>query len=212
MATAARAQRVVVAVTAYVLNRPTRPSERRGDSGAGRCALPGAEYAREQQARSLLRQRLVEAAALGRLHAGGTSPRAGALFDEAVRIATQLLEAREGGAGDAHAARVAVVDEDRRTPGLGMEVCRQPTDVPAVAHRDQRQDGDLRVLDRVQRAEQGLERDLPPELAGARLEPQALGVEACGRQIERQERDRRVVGQALALVAQHRLGHAQLAE
>src|SRR5436190_22547828 len=119
---AATAQRVVVLVTANVLNRPTRPSERRGERGAGRCALPGAEHAREQQARSLLRQGLVEVAALGRLHAGGTSPRAGALLDQAMRVATQLLEAHEGRAGDAHAARVAVVDEDRRTPRLGMEV------------------------------------------------------------------------------------------
>ena len=54
------------------------------------------------------------------------------------------------------AARVAVVDEDRRAAGLRVEVGRQAADVPAVAHRQQRQHGDLRVLGGVQRAEQQL--------------------------------------------------------
>ena len=46
-------------------------------------------------------------------------------------------------------------------PGLEVDVGREPADVPAVAHRDQRQDGDLAVLGRVQRAEQDLERQCP---------------------------------------------------
>ncbi len=81
-----------------------------------------------------------------------------ALGDQPLRVAAQLLEARERRARDADAARVPVVDEDRRHAGLRVEVGRQPADVPAVAHRDQRQHGDLRVLGRVQRAEQRLER------------------------------------------------------
>ena len=53
-----------------------------------------------------------------------------------------------------HAARVAVVDEDRRPPGLVVEVGREPADVPAVAHRPERQQRDHRVLGRVERAEE----------------------------------------------------------
>ena len=39
-----------------------------------------------------------------------------------------------------------------------MRVGREPADVPSIAHRDQRQDSDLGVLERMKRAEQPLER------------------------------------------------------
>src|SRR5207244_13063231 len=72
---------------------------------------------------------------------------------DALPIFAELLEAGEGGPRDAYPSRVAVVDEDRRRARLVVEVGRQPADVPAVAHRQQRQHRDLRVLRRVQRAE-----------------------------------------------------------
>jgi hypothetical protein len=52
------------------------------------------------------------------------------------------------------AARVAVVDEDCRAPGLVVEVGRKPADVPAVAHRPEWKERDHRVLGRVERAEE----------------------------------------------------------
>ena len=112
-----------------------------------------------------------------------------------------------GGARDADPAGMAVVDEDRRAAGLGVEVRGQPADVPAVAHRDQRQHGDLGVLGCVQRAEQRLQRDrdlrrrcrsdslltgrgcAQPQLGGVQLEPERLRGEARGRQIEPDEVD-----------------------
>ena len=106
-----------------------------------------------------LRERLVEVAALRRLHARGAAVAAAALADQAVRVGDELLEAREGDARDADAAGVAVVDEDRRPAGLRVGVGREAADVPAVAHREQRQHRDLRVLGGVQRAEQQLRRE-----------------------------------------------------
>ena len=47
---------------------------------------------------------------------------------------------------------MTVVDEDRRTAGLGMGIGGEAADVPAVAHRDQRQHCDLAMLERVKRA------------------------------------------------------------
>src|SRR3954452_21158634 len=88
--------------------------------------------------RARLIERLVEVAALRRLHARRAARLARALGDERVRIADQRLEAQEPLARDAHPAGVAVVDEDRRPPGLRVEVRRQPADVPAIAHRQQR--------------------------------------------------------------------------
>ena len=56
--------------------------------------------------------------------------------------------------GDAGAARVAVVHEDRRLAGLRVHRHRHAADVPAVADREQRQHADEPVLGRVHRAEQ----------------------------------------------------------
>ena len=66
-----------------------------------------------------LGERFVEVAALGRLHARGAPCAAGALGDQAVGVAAELLEAQERGARDPDAAGVAVVDEDRRPPRSG---------------------------------------------------------------------------------------------
>ena len=83
-----------------------------------------------------------------------------ALAHEPVRVADEHVEVLEALARDPDAAGVAVVDEDRRPAGLRVRVRRQPADVPAVAHREQREHGDLRVLGRVQRAEQVLAREV----------------------------------------------------
>ena len=112
---------------------------------------------------------------------------------------------------DPDAAGVAVVDEDRRPAGLRMGVGRQPADVPAVAHRQQRQHRDLRVLGRVQRAEQQLAREVLEQL-GTELVPQRLRRERVGRQVDRPEVEDLVVGQALALVGVDLLGDRHAAE
>ena len=55
--------------------------------------------------------------------------------------------------GDAGAARVAVVHEDRGVAGLRVQRHRHAADVPAVADREQREQPDERVLGRVDRAD-----------------------------------------------------------
>ena len=92
-------------------------------------------------------------------------------------------------------------------PVCGWRVRRQAADVPAVAHRQQRQHRDLRVLGRVQRAEQ---RARPGSRASTIVGPssyqRACVVNAVCRQVERLEVDHLVVGQPLALVGEHLLG------
>ncbi len=112
----------------------------------GGLAAAGGEHPLQKQVRPCLGERFVEVATLRRLHARGAARGAGTLGDQAVCVAAELLEAVKRGARDADPAGVAVVDEDRRAAGLGMEVRGQPADVPAVAHRDQGQHCDLGVL------------------------------------------------------------------
>ncbi len=102
-------------------------------------------------------------------------------------VAAELGKAVEGGASDADAAGVAVVDEDRGGARLRMNVRGQTADVPAIAHGDQGEDGDLRMLGRVQRAEERLEWQILGERAGVELEPESLRGEAAGRQLEADE-------------------------
>ena len=66
---------------------------------------------------------------------------------------TCSASARERELGDARAAGVAVVHEDRRLAGLRVHRHRHAADVPAVADREQRQQADQRVLGRVHRAD-----------------------------------------------------------
>ncbi len=101
---------------------------------------------------------------------------------------------------------MAVVNEDRRAPGLVVVVGRETADVPAIAHRDQREDGDLGVLGRVQRAEQRLERKVAQSCVGE-LVPERLRDEVLLRQIEGVQVDDLVVGESLALERDHLLGH-----
>ena len=88
--------------------------------------------------------------------------------------------------------------------GLRVQVGRQAADVPAVAHREQGQDRDLRVLGGAA-AEHLLERQR--RNIAAELVPQRLGGERRCRQVERDEVDLLVVGQPPALVGEHLLGH-----
>ena len=160
----------------------------------------------------MLGEWLVEVAALGRLDTGGASTRAGALGNQAVRVGAELLEARERRPRDADAARVRVIDEDRRCARLRVVVGREASDVPAVAHRDQRRHRDLGVLERVQRPEQQLQRKLLLAGACVRLEPQRLRREARGGQLEGVQPEVGVVGKPLALVGEHGLRDAHLPE
>ncbi len=87
--------------------------------------------------------------------------------------ATQPSNCVEAALGDPDAAGVAVVDEHRRRAGVGMEVRREAADVPAVAHRPERQERDERVLGGVEGREEQRHRLEPFELVrlGARTRP-----------------------------------------
>ena len=139
-------------------------------------------------------ERLVEVAALRALHAGGAAVLARALADQPGGVGDQALELVVAAAGDPDPAGVAVVDEDRRQAGLEVDVGGEPADVPAIAHRQQRQDRDLGVLGGVQRAELDLGRQRlgPGELVGEHV-PERLGREVLLRQVERDEVEHLVV-------------------
>ena len=113
---------------------------------------------------------------------------------------------------DADAAGVAVVDEDRRASRLRVDVRREAADVPAVAHRQQRQHGDLRVLGRVQRARGASALVESLEQRVLRRVPERLGVERRRWQEERDHVDRRAVRDRLALERDDLLGHRHPAE
>ena len=180
--------------------RLTRPSPR-----------PSREHPPHQLQRAALVEVLVQVAALRALHAGGAAVVAGALADQAVGVADQALELLVAAPGDADAAGVAVVDEDRRRAGLVVDVGREAADVPAVAHRDQRQHRDLAVLGGVQRAEQHLARQRRRHPVADHV-PERLGDEVLLGQVERDDVDHLVVAEALALVGDHLLGDRDRAE
>ena len=107
----------------------------------------------------------------------GAAVVAGAASEQPCGVPDPALELLEAALGDPDAARVAVVDEDGRPPGLRVEVRREPADVPAVAHRPERQQRDQRVLGGVQRAEQLRHLVEPGELVRLGQEPDRLGRE-----------------------------------
>ncbi len=110
------------------------------------------------------------------------------------------------------AARVAVVDEDRRAAGLVVDVRREAADVPAVAHRPQRQERDEAVLGGVERAEELRHLLETFELSRLGAEPDRLRLEGRLRHEHRHDVDRRAVAHRLARVADHLLGHRDAAE
>ena len=102
---------------------------------------------------------------------------------------------------------VPVVDEDGRPPGLEVDVRREAADVPAVAHRPQRQQRDHRVLGRVQRAEQPRHLGQPLELLAARgrtRPPRSRTSSPAGR--AGRSRASRLLADRLALVGDDLLG------
>src|ERR1700742_2961055 len=77
---------------------------RGGDLAVLRRRFAGGEQPLQQRTRAALRERLVEVAALRRLHAGRAAALARALGDQRVRVAAELVEALVGGARDADTA------------------------------------------------------------------------------------------------------------
>ncbi len=153
----------------------------------------------------MLVEHLVEVAALRRLHARRAAVAAAAVDDDARGARDQLGEAVVAALRDADAAGVAVVDEDRRAQRLRVDVRREAADVPAVAHREQRQHGDQRVLDRMQRAQQ-VAADLLHQLVG-RHEPERPRRELARREVERDRVEPPPLGQAPALVGDDLVTH-----
>jgi hypothetical protein len=95
--------------------RPRRPQPR------GRLQGLGVEHPPQECQGAGLVERLVQVAALRALHAGGTAALAGAAGEQLRGVLGPPVEGLETPLGDADAARVAVVDEDRRPPGLEVE-------------------------------------------------------------------------------------------
>src|SRR5665213_2468500 len=162
--------------------------------------------------RARLVEPFVEVAALGALDAGGAAALARAPLEHADGVGDPALELVEATLRDPDTARVPVVDEDRRLARVLVEVRRQAADVPAVAHRPERQQRDHRVLGGVQRGEQRRHRLEAVELAGGRDVPDRLRVEGRRRQVELDGVDRGLVADALALVRDDLLGHRHPAE
>ena len=112
------------------------------------------------------------------------SPRRTGSRRAGARVADPALELVVAALSDPDAARVAVVDEDRRAAGLEVEVRREAADVPAVAHGPERKDGDHRVLRGVQRAEQLRQRSRPSSCSVGGDVPDRLGLERRRGQVE----------------------------
>ena len=98
------------------------------------------------------------------------------------------------------AAGVAVVDEDRRAAGLEVDVRREAADVPAVAHRPERQQRDQRVLGGMERRRAASASARARRAARAGREPDRLGLEGRLRHQQRHDVDRRAVRDRLPLV------------
>src|SRR3954467_10313482 len=90
------------------------------------------QHPSQERQRALLVEPLVQVAAFRRLDAGRAAAFAGAAGEQALGVADPALEDLEAVLDDADTARVPVVDEDRRSPGLEMDVRGQAADVPAV--------------------------------------------------------------------------------
>src|SRR5881398_2546125 len=107
--------------------------EREQDEQDGHAEILRLQHSLEQREGAGLVERLVQVPALRALHAGGTTVLARAAVQQLGRVRDPALERIEAALGDADAARVAVVDKDRRRAGLEMQIRREAADVPAVA-------------------------------------------------------------------------------
>jgi len=122
---------------------------------------------------------------VGRLHAGRTAGVAVAAVDQVAGSRHQRFEAVVAAAGQPHPAGVAVVDENRAQPRVGVVGRREAADVPAVAQELQREQRDERVLGGVDPAR---EVAVGPQVAFQRLrdrEVQALRLQTRLREVER---------------------------
>ena len=182
-------------------------------SGTARGRRPARREAAVEHARAGLVEHVVQVAALRALDARRAAVGARAAGDHPRRVGDPALELLEAALGDPDAAGVAVVDEDRRPAGLGVEVRREAADVPAVAHRPERQHRDQRVLGRVQRRRAAsASRRARASCAGSGENQIASVAKVVGGQLERDELDPLLRGDRLALVADDLLGHLDLAE
>src|SRR5438128_1505193 len=175
-------------------------------------ASAGYRHPRQKFEGTGLVEELVQVPALRALNARGAAAFAGTAGEELGGIGYPALELVEATGRDADPAGVAVVDEDRRRAGVEVEVGREAADVPAVAHRPQRQERDQRVLGRVEGREEQRHRLEALELVRPRHEPDGLGVERRWRQVERDSVEGRPVRGRLLLVRDYLLGHRHPAE
>ena len=102
---------------------------------------------------------------------------------------------------------MALVDEHGGKTGLLVHVRRQPADVPAVAHREERQQRDERVLGGMECGDQRRHAVDALEQRVVGREPDALGLEGHFRKLERRRVDHASVCDRLALVADHLLAN-----
>ena len=146
-----------------------------------------AEDRGEEGHRSRLVERLVAVAALGRLHAARASAAARTLADRLEGGAQPPLGRTEPPLGDAGAARVAVVDEDRGLAGVLVHRGGDAADVPPVAGGHQGQQPDGGVLGRVDRARESRARPTAARATTAVRDrpPHGAGLEVLGRKRER---------------------------
>src|SRR5436309_563176 len=113
-----------------------------------------ARQARQECERAVLVEHVVQVAALRALDARRAAVRARAAPQERRGVCSPPFELLEAALGDPDPARVTVVDEDSGPARLGMHVRREAADVPAVAHRPERQQRDQRMLRGVEGAEE----------------------------------------------------------
>src|SRR3954447_749499 len=162
-----------------------------------RTGQPGidstARHSAQERQRARLVEIVVEVAALRALHARWAAALARTAVEHADRVGDPALELLEAALRDSDAAGVPVVDEDGRQSGIRVDIRREAADVPAIAHRPEREEGDHRMLGGVQRREQRRHRLESLELARGRDVPDRFRIERGRRQVERDRGERRLV-------------------
>ncbi len=135
----------------------------------GRARIDTLDQAAQEGERAGLVEQLVQVAALRALHAGGA-----AVARTGSRRASPPCRRPSPRTARSRARRCRRRRHGRRRrrrsarPCLEVEVRREAADVPAVAHRPERQERDQRVLGGVQRSEQLRHRARAPRAAAAR--------------------------------------------
>src|SRR3954465_8059305 len=89
-------------------------------------------HSAEESRSAFLVEPLVQVAALRALPARRAPVVTRAAVQHLQRVRHPALELLEPALGDADAARMAVIDEDRRPTGIRVDVRRETADVPAV--------------------------------------------------------------------------------